>query len=129
MTDTTAIAALRNKFGNRLPTPEQAREKFTDLLNSQHSSSWFLAPHAIALLDQLEAATALAHSIEEARCNNFSKSGAQFWSDPRIITLATQLIECFELDLQDLMTSEEHPDDNESANAVHAAGFTTVKGE
>lgn len=55
MTDTTDIAALRNKFGNKLPTPEQARERFTELLNSPHGTSWFLAPHAIALLDALEA--------------------------------------------------------------------------
>lgn len=55
MTDTTDIAALLNKFGNKLPTPEQARERFTDLLNSPHGTSWFLAPHAIALLDALEA--------------------------------------------------------------------------
>ncbi|MBU9812358.1 hypothetical protein J1785_21835 [Rahnella sp. SL6] len=72
MTDTTAIAALRNKFGNRLPTPEQARERFTELLNSPHGTSWFLAPYAIALLDALEAerqrAATLQTERDEFRC-------------------------------------------------------------
>lgn len=55
MTDTTDIAALRNKFGTKLPTADDAKEKFIALLNGPHASSWFLAPYAIALLDQLAA--------------------------------------------------------------------------
>ena len=78
MTDTTDIKALRNKFGNKLPTPEQARERFTELLSSPHGTSWFLAPHAIALLDALEAERQRADEAVKVKDND--EQTALYWA-------------------------------------------------
>jgi|GEM_PF-2618895 len=64
MTDTTDIAALRNKFGTKLPTSDDAKEKFIELLSAPHACSWFLAPYAIAFLDALEAERQRADGLQ-----------------------------------------------------------------
>jgi len=64
MTDTTDIVALRNKFGTKLPTADDAKEKFIELLNGPHASSWFLAPYVIAFLDAFEAERQRADKAE-----------------------------------------------------------------
>jgi hypothetical protein len=71
MTDTADIAALRNKFGTKLPTADDAKEKFIELLNGPHASSWFLSPYVVALLDRLEAERQQADEWKE-RAENAS---------------------------------------------------------
>lgn len=70
MTETTNIAALRNKFGTKLPTADDAEAKFVEMLNVPVATTWFLAPYAIALLDALEAERQRADELSERQSKN-----------------------------------------------------------
>lgn len=125
MTDTTDIAALRNKFGTKLPTADDAKEKFIELLNGPHAYSWFLSPYVVALLDAFEAERQRANESGE-RFYKAVQYGAKL--EAEIAALKCKLANPVVLPTPFCAVTDYVYDAEATQEAINAAGFTTAKG-